>query len=341
MRHAALRSAANAAALALTLITVAATLPAGLQAAPSLRQAEARPPVTLRSELVLDRATLEAWGVPRPSRLAFDAEGALYILDTGRRRLVKVGADGRLLHEVAVSGADPASVAEPADVQVDARGSALVLDRAGAAILAYDRSGALLAVRPLAPDLVDEGRDPRASLLLDAFGRLWLLAPRERDLVRLTASLARDRAGRFLTPEDSVGAPAAAVSLPNGEAWIADGASGALRRYRASGALAGAVSTADSAAGPASIAALASDLSGHVYAADRGGQRILVFAPDGGRLLDRALGGASRPWRPTALAWSPRDRLAAADAEAGEIQIFSIEREALERGAAERERRAP
>jgi streptogramin lyase len=299
-------------------------------AAPAIRQAESGPPEALRSERILDRATLESWGVPRPTRLAFDADGALYILDSGRRRLVKVGPDGVLLHEVSLSGDDPASTTEPADVLVDARGSVLILDRASASILAFDKSGALLAARPLAADLADEARDPRASLLQDAFGRLWLLAPRERDLIRLDASLARDRAGRFLTPEDAVGAPGAAVASPNGETWIADLASGTLRRFHASGAVAGAVSTADSAAAalPVRVAALAADAFGYVYAADLAGQRILVFAEDGSRATERVLGGGTHAWRPAALAWGAQDRLAAADAERGEVQIFRIERAA-------------
>lgn len=271
--------------------------------------------------------------MPRPTRLAFDADGALYILDSGRRRLVKVGADGALLHEVSLSGDDPASTTEPADVLVDARGSVLVLDRASASVLAYDKGGALLAARPLAPDLTEEARDPRASLLQDAFGRLWLLAPRERDLIRLDASLARDRAGRFLTPEDSVGAPGAAAASPNGETWIADLASGTLRRFRASGALAGAVRTGDSsgaALAPVRVqfAALAADGFGYVYAADAAGQRILVFAEDGSRAAERVVGGAAHAWHPSALAWGTSDRLAAADAERGEVQIFAIERAA-------------
>ncbi|MGE5179125.1 MAG: hypothetical protein ACM3PF_08545, partial [Bacteroidota bacterium] len=283
----------------------------------------ASPPAALRSEAILDRATLESWGVAHPSRLAFDAEGALYVLDTSRRRLVKVGVDGGLIHEVALSGDDPSSSTEPADVVVDARGSVLVLDRAGASILAYDKNGALLAARPFAPDLAEEARDPRASLLLDAFGRLWLLAPRERDLVRLDASLAPDRAGRFLTPEDSVGTPGAAAATPNGEAWIADRLSGTLHRYRASGALAG---TARFDSTGAAVTALAGDGSGYVYAADARGERILVFGSDGARVLERAVGGPSRHWKPAALAWSPRDRLAAADPDNGEVQIFAIER---------------
>lgn len=285
------------------------------------------PPTALRTERVIDRASLEAWGVPRPSRLAFDADGALYVLDSGRRRLVKIGPDGTLLHEVALSGDDPASTVEPGDVLVDARGSVLVLDRASAAVLAFDKSGALLATRPFAPELADEARDPRSTLLQDAFGRLWLLAPRERDLIRLDASLARDRAGRFLTPEDSIGAPGAVAAAPDGAMWLADAASGALRRYRSSGALAGAMPLGDSApAAPARVTALAVDASGYVYAADAPGQRIVVVSGDGARGLERVLGGAAHPWRPAALAWSAGDRLAAADPEHGEIQLFVIER---------------
>jgi streptogramin lyase len=299
--------------------------PARAHAAAALRQVEAHPPSALRSELILDQPTLEAWGVARPSRLAFDADGSLYILDTNRRRLVKVSSEGRLLHEVTVSGEDAAGLTEPGDVVADARGSILVLDRASAAVLAYDKSGSFLAAHPLAPDLAPEARDPRASLLLDAFGRLWLVAPRERDLVRLDGSLSRDRAGRFLTPEDSVPVPRAAVSAANGETWIADAVSGALRRFRASGALAGAAPLADSA-GTASFLALASDRWGYVYAADDAGQRIVVFGPAGTRVFERVMGGAAHPWRPGALAWSARDRLAVADPEHGEVEILAIER---------------
>jgi DNA-binding beta-propeller fold protein YncE len=271
---------------------------------------------------VLDRATLESWGVARPARLAFDADGALYILDTTRRRLVKVSPEGRLLHEVTLSGEDSAPRAEPGDIVADARGSILILDRAAASVGAYDKSGSLLASHPLGTDLGAEARDPRASLLMDAFGRLWLVAPRERDLVRLDASLARARAGRFLTPEDSVPVPRAAVSAANGEVWIADG--GTLRRFHASGALAGTVPLGDTLA--AAIGALASDRWGYVYAADGAGQRILVFGPTGARALERMTGGASVPWRPGAIAWSPFDRLAVADPERGEVQLLGIER---------------
>ncbi|HYJ33230.1 MAG TPA: hypothetical protein VE326_08420 [Candidatus Binatia bacterium] len=319
-----MRGTAAAIAAATLIAAGPASLPARAAAAPAIRQAPAGPPEVLRTERIFDRATLESWGVPRPTRLAFDGDGALYILDAGRRRLVKVGEDGALIHDVALSGDDPASTTEPADVVVDARGSALVLDRASASVLAYDKNGALLAARPLASDLADEARDPRAALVQDSFGRLWLLAPRERDLIRLDASLARERAGRFLTPDDSVGTPGAVAATPNGDLWMADAASGALRRFRASGALAG--GAAGDSAGTGRYAALAVDGSGYVYAADASRQRIVVFDQDGSRVMERVLGGGEHAWRPSAITWGGRDRLAAADAARGEVQIFALER---------------
>lgn len=254
-------------------------------------------------------------------------------MDAGRRRLVKISIDGDLLHEVALSGGDDGALrVEPADLIVDARGSVLILDRASASILAYDKGGALLASAALAPDLADEVRDPRSALIQDSFGRLWLLAPRERDLVRLNASLARDRTGRFLTPEDRVTALDAIATTPKGETWVAGATPGELLRFHSSGALAGRIRINDSTSGttwPVRIVALAADGSGYIYAADRTGQRILVFDGDGTRVFEQVLGGNMRAWHPSTLAWSFRnDRLAAADSELGEVQIFGIGRRA-------------
>ena len=59
-------------------------IPERASAAPTLRPASSGRPTALRTERILDRATLAAWGVTRPSRLAFDGDGALYILTSNR-----------------------------------------------------------------------------------------------------------------------------------------------------------------------------------------------------------------------------------------------------------------
>jgi hypothetical protein len=200
----------------------------------------AAPPRSLRAEMLLDRDRLRAWGIERPSRLAFDAEGSLYVLDARARRVVRLsltpseGAASRDAGEpdaATLFGDDAPASALPHDLVVDGRGSLLVLDRSRSTVSAYDRRTAYLGTRDLDPQLADEARAPEARLLRDPYGDLWLLAPRTRDLVPLDARLLRRRSDRFLTPEPSVGAPSAAVFLPEGGGWIADRApeSSALR----------------------------------------------------------------------------------------------------------------
>lgn len=295
------------------------------------------PPRSLRAELLLDRDRLRASGIERPSRLAFDEEGALFVLDARARRVVRlvlppraggaprgpaaVPAEGAA---ATVFGDDAPASSLPHDLVIDARGSLLVLDRSRAALFAYDRRTAYLGTRDIDLQLADEARAPESRILRDSYGDLWLLAPRARDLIPLDARLQRRRADRFLTPEESVGSPTAAVFLPEGGGWIADREAGTLRRFDATGRMGGSIPAGDSLA--AEPADLATDDSGTLYVADAAGARLLVFGADGARLHTRWLGGERRAWRPGAIAWSPDDRVAVADETRGEIWIFTVDR---------------
>lgn len=223
-----------------------------------------------------------------------------------------------------VFGDDAPASALPHDLVVDARGSLLVLDRSRSALSAYDRRAAYLGTRDLDPRLADEARAPEARLLRDRYGDLWLLAPRTRDLVPLDARLLRRRSDRFLTPEESLGAPTSAVFLPMGGGWIGDREAGTIRRFEATGRVGRAISVGDSL--PAAPSDLAADASGALYVADAEGARIVVFDSQGARLHTRWLGGGEHAWRPGAIAWSVDDRIAVADESRGEIWIFTVER---------------
>lgn len=298
-----------------------------------LRGRSAAPPRSLRAELLLDGERLRAGGIERPSRLAFDEDGALYVLDARARRVVRVSLPPRAgepapaahaSESVTLFGDDAPASALPHDLVVDARGSILVLDRSRAALSAYDRRTAYLGTRDLDLQLADEARAPESRILRDPFGDLWLLAPKARDLIPLDARLLRRRADRFLTPEESIGALGAAVFLPHGGGWIADREAGTLRRFDATGRVGATVLVGDSlAAAPADLAA---DPSGAVYVADPEGERVIVFGSDGARLHTRWLGGGGRSWRPGAIAWSADDRIAVADESRGEIWIFTVDR---------------
>lgn len=307
------------------LLAVLQTHSAGA-ATPIARETAPGRPIALRIERILDREKLESLGVPRPSRLAFDGGGNLYVLDPLSRRVVKLGGDGAPRVDLGGYGQDAASFSIPSDLQVDSRQSLLVLDRGRNAVIAFDGTGQYLAARAVAADVAADAFAPAARLLVDPFGALWLLAARERDLLALDERLERARRSRFLAPEESLGTLASAAFLPSGGVWIHDAGAGALRRFGASGQLIGSVSLADST-GAAAPSDLATDGAGYLYVADVAGQCVRVYDESGVLRLTRALGGPSAPWRPAALAVSKQDRIAIADPARGEIQILVIERE--------------
>lgn len=292
---------------------------------PITREAPAGPPLALRTERILDREALEALGVPRPSRLKFDAAGNLYVLDAVSRRVVKLDPRGAALLDLGGYGDDEASFSVPSDLAFDARQSLLVLDRGKGAVIAFDGAGHFLGARSMGADVAAEALTPSARLLVDPFGTLWLVAARGRDLVPLDDHLERARRSRFLAPEESLASVASAAFLPDGGVWIHDPDSGALRRFGATGRLLGTVSLRDST-GLAAPSELASDGDGYLYVPDVEGQRILIYDPEGALRLSRSLGGPTAPWRPDAIAVSRLDRIAIADPARGEIQILAIER---------------
>jgi hypothetical protein len=325
------RSSFAARAIALLAVAAAASIPAhSASVAAPVTAPGAGLPRALRAERLLDRAWLRARGIDVPSRLAFDDAGGLYVIDGRGRRVVRLALDPASSDRYAEAAADAygeeiASSWIPADLALDVRGSLLALDRASGSIVAYARRGEALGGRDLDPSLRDEARSAGARLLRDPYGELWLLAPRERDLVSLDDRLRRRRVARYLVPEDSIEAPVAAAFLPRGGGWVADAGRGHLRRFEATGRLAATARPADSLAfEPTDLAA---DGAGVVYAADAAGGRVIAFGPSGAVAAVHWLTGAGPAWRPGAIAWSVDDRLAVADPARGEIWILAVERD--------------
>src|SRR5258705_3647071 len=170
------------------------------------------PPTALRTEWTFDRDALEAAGIRRPSRLAYDSDGNLHVLDAETRHVTKLDPRGRVLYEVGGYGQDETSLELPVDIAVDRDQTLLVLDRGRGALVAFDRKGLFLGQRLFQGAAAEESRSAGARILLDRFGKLWLLSVHWRDLVPLDDRLEPARASRYLVPQDSVCAPVAATA---------------------------------------------------------------------------------------------------------------------------------
>jgi streptogramin lyase len=278
------------------------------------------PPYGLRTERILDRDALEAIGIRRPVRLAFDAEGDLHVLDGETRHVVKLDPRGHVLYDVGGYGSDETSLELPADIAVDRDQSLLVLDRGRGALVAFDRAGHFLGQRLFQGAAAEESREAGARLLLDRFGKLWLLSVHDRDLVALDDQLAPLRATRYLVPEDSLRSPMAVASTREGEIWIYDGARRALLRFDPSGRLTLTLRLDHGA--PSSISDLAVDHAGYLFATDHTRQDVKAFGKDLVLTTIRVMGGDTIPWHPGALAIGPGRQIAIADPDRAEIQIL-------------------
>ncbi|HXF58894.1 MAG TPA: hypothetical protein VN539_03655 [Candidatus Saccharimonadales bacterium] len=279
-------------------------------------------PYELRTERILDRDALEAVGIRRPARLAYDSEGNLHVLDSETRHVVKLDPRGRLLYDVGGYGQDETSLELPVDIAVDRDQSLLVLDRGRGAIVAYDRAGRFLGQRLFQGAAAEEAREPGARILLDRFGKLWLLSAHDRDLVALDDRLAPARTTRYLVPEDSLRSPLAVALSRDGEIWVYDATRVALLRFDPSGRLRETLRLGGGR--PVSITDLAIDRAGYVYAADRTQQDVKGVGPGLDHVVTlRVLGGDTVSWRPGALAVGPARQIALADPDRSEIQILT------------------
>jgi streptogramin lyase len=278
------------------------------------------PPYGLRTERILDRDALEAIGIRRPVRLAFDAEGDLHVLDGETRHVVKLDPRGHVLYDVGGYGSDETSLELPADIAVDRDQSLLVLDRGRGALVAFDRAGHFLGQRLFQGAAAEESREAGARLLLDRFGKLWLLSVHDRDLVALDDQLAPLRATRYLVPEDSLRSPMAVASSREGEIWIYDAGRRALLRFDPSGRLT--LTLRLDGGAPTSISDLAVDHAGYLFATDHTRQDVKAFGKDLVLTTIRVMGGDRIPWRPGALAIGPGRQIAIADPDRAEIQIL-------------------
>jgi len=280
-------------------------------------------PNGLRTERILDRETLEAVGIRRPARLAWDQEGNLHVLDAETRHVVKLDPRGQVLFDVGGYGQDETSLELPVDIAVDRDQSLLVLDRGRGALVAFDRAGRFLGQRLFQGAAAEVAREPGARLVLDRFGKLWLLSAQQRDLIALDDRLQPARTGRFLMPEESLRAPLAAAIGPEGDVWVYDEGRTSLLRFDASGRLR--LTMPPTHIKGFGVPDLAVDRAGYLYAAVPSGQEVVAYGKDGYIHTLRVFGGDRIAWKPRALALGPGRRVAVADPERDEIQVLVSE----------------
>jgi DNA-binding beta-propeller fold protein YncE len=279
---------------------------------------ESKPAVrdSLRIVRVLIGPANESSRITRPSGIAIDAFGRMWITDEAEHRVQRFEADGRFEGEAGALGSDPGQLRRPASIALHGSASLAVLDRENRRVVVYD-----LFARRLG-DLVDFGALEQS----DPIGRIEPLAlATDRGGALYVADVERDRIVRFDVsgaPTGSLGGfgarPGAFRGLagiavgPHGEVVAAERVNARVQVLDAGGRVLRSWSLPVRPGREALPAAM--DDAGRVAIADEATGRLWLFAADGRELASLAgLGG------PSALAFSRAGTLIVCERRLGRV----------------------
>ncbi len=212
-------------------------------------------PTTPDLRLVARQALALPAGGSQPTGVAVDAQGNLYVADTGGHRIHVYGPDGQLIRSLGGQGGALGELYEPRGVAVDAQGNLYVADTWNARIVKYDPQGRAVAAWGSGEQDLGDGR--RATITegdpaRNAAAPLGLFGPR---------GVAVDARGNVYIADTG-----------NRRIIVTDSDGAFLYQFGSAGAGPGQFNEPTS---------LAVDAQGNLYVADTWNSRVQVFAPDG------------------------------------------------------------
>jgi DNA-binding beta-propeller fold protein YncE len=154
--------------------------------------------------------------------VAFDAEGNIYVADTGNRRIQKFDTERRFITSWGTQGAKEGQFLRPLALAIDGDGRVFVADDLRADIQVFDSDGAYLATWG-GRDAGDGRLNGPSDMTFDAAGNLWVADYNNDRIVQFSPD------GDFLTKWGTYGSEAGELFSPSslavddqGRAYVAE-----------------------------------------------------------------------------------------------------------------------
>ncbi len=147
------------------------------------------------------------WG---PRDLAVDAEGNVYVTDTGNKRVQKFSPEGQFLQAWGGGGVVPGSFEEPTGIDIDSQGNIYVADTWNRRIQKFDPNLNPVAQWEVVDGWQSEGVVNKPGLAVDDQGRVFISDPEGYRIIAYTSE------GQVLGTWGQYGQDLASLALPVG-----------------------------------------------------------------------------------------------------------------------------
>ncbi len=209
--------------------------------------------------------------VSEPTRVQLTSKGEILVLDSRRRRIARIGADGVFASALEL-GSEPGAASIPRSFALDTADNVYVLDVLGARVVVLDAAGRFQRAVPL-PDDVGFVSD----LTVDAAGTIVAIDGVKRRLLSAAKDAkAFEPLGGDLT--DAVTTMPAAITLSAGILFVVEGAGSSIVTLARDGTFLARQLTAGWAEGALNHPSqMCVTPKGEVFVADRDNARVQMF----------------------------------------------------------------
>ena len=165
-----------------------------------------------------------------PTQVAVDAQGNVFVIEPGQRRIARFDATGNLLGRFGSSGTGPGQFASVTDVTIDPAGNVLVLDRTAKAVLVFSNVGTFMSRWQVFPS----GSPVSPNAIVATTGRVFVSGSEG-------AIYAYSLAGQFLsgrpviTGQSGMDTPGDLAIDASGNLYAVDRANNRILRFGTSG----------------------------------------------------------------------------------------------------------
>lgn len=238
------------------------------------------------ADLVLDRTIsgdILGFDLKRPSGLAVNSRGELYIADGGNNRIIKLDRENRPVRDLGGFGEGYGRFQQPADLVMDRDLNLYVLDTGNRRVVHLDANlGFVEVVTPEdAPNELMSNLGKLAGVAVLSFGEIMVADDDNSRLIRL------DNTGRFNRYIGDFGYGAGALQHPQGIAldregriYVADGGNGRIAVYDTYGNFIGGIGQ-EALERPTAVTV---GYDGLIWVGDQASPSVLIFGADGALL---------------------------------------------------------